>query len=114
MLHVRRWLCLAANRLEATHFPPPISELRAGLVVGIPTVRTVTTSNATLDLAALYGVLRRAIDHAGGASAFAGLHGITASYVSDVLHARTPPGPAILDALRLRRMVTYEHTGADE
>lgn len=82
--------------------------------MGIPTVRTVTTSNATLDLAALYGVLRRAIDHAGGASAFAGLHGITASYVSDVLHARTPPGPAILDALRLRRMVTYEHTGADE
>lgn len=82
--------------------------------MGIPTVRTVTTSNSTLDLAALYGVLRRAIDHAGGASAFADLHGITASYVSDVVHARTPPGPAILDALRLRRVVSYEQMGGAE
>jgi hypothetical protein len=51
-------------------------------------------------------MLRRVVEKQ-GQSAFADAHGINRSYVSNVLAGRALPGPAILDALGLERVVTY-------
>jgi hypothetical protein len=48
----------------------------------------------------VYGLLNRAIREAGSQAKFASDHGITATHVNDVLHARRPPSPQILAALK--------------
>jgi DNA-binding transcriptional regulator YdaS (Cro superfamily) len=40
-------------------------------------------------------------------AAWARSHGISPAYVSDVINGRREPGPAILDALGIERVVTY-------
>jgi DNA-binding transcriptional regulator YdaS (Cro superfamily) len=52
--------------------------------------------------------LRAAIVEAGSQSAFAELHGLSTAYVNDVLNRRREPGPAILEALGIEKVVTYE------
>jgi hypothetical protein len=61
----------------------------------------------TLHLVDVYARLSRAVREAGGAQAWALQNGISASYVSDTLHARRAPGPLILEALGLVQIVTY-------
>lgn len=51
---------------------------------------------------------------AGDQGAWARRNGVSAQYVSDVLHGRREPGNAILAALRLRRVVTYVPIGVSE
>jgi DNA-binding transcriptional regulator YdaS (Cro superfamily) len=50
-----------------------------------------------------------ALKHAVGHSqaAWARKHGVSPAYVSDVINGRREPGPAILDALGIERVVTY-------
>lgn len=52
-------------------------------------------------------MLRRACREAGGQKKWADSHGLSASYVSHVLHARCDPGKSILAALGLTMRVVY-------
>jgi DNA-binding transcriptional regulator YdaS (Cro superfamily) len=63
-------------------------------------------------LAAVFAELRKAIRAAGGQSAWAAEHGLSASYVSDVLNARREPGPAILAAIGFERRLIYRRKKA--
>jgi len=56
----------------------------------------------------VYAMLRQSCRDAGGQSAFARKHGVTAAYVSDVLNGRQDPGPALLKAIGVRKVVRYE------
>lgn len=56
--------------------------------------------------------LRVACRDAGGQQAWASRHGLSPAYVSDVLHARRDPGPLILTALGLQRIVRYQRVKA--
>lgn len=60
-----------------------------------------------LSLADVYARLRQHCNRAGGQKAFAEMHGISPQWVSDVLNARKEPGPSILSALGLVKVVTY-------
>jgi hypothetical protein len=51
--------------------------------------------------------LDAAVEQAGGQRLFALAHGLTASLVNDVLHARRPVSPLILAALGLRKVERY-------
>lgn len=53
------------------------------------------------------GRLNKACKAAGGQGAWAERHGLTGAYVSSVLRAKQEPGPAILEALGLRKIVRY-------
>lgn len=55
----------------------------------------------------LIALLRRRIKECGSQKDFAATAGISAQYVSDVLHGRREPGESILDALGLQKVVTY-------
>ena len=57
-----------------------------------------------MDIDEVRALLRRRVDEIGGATAYARRHAVTQVYVSDVLGGRRLPGPAILDALGLRRV----------
>ena len=54
--------------------------------------------------------LRKVIDfeYCGVQSHFAEDHDISPQYVHDVLIGRRPPGAKMLEALRLRKVVSYE------
>jgi transcriptional regulator with XRE-family HTH domain len=56
----------------------------------------------------LIALLRRRIKECGSQKDFAAVAGISAQYVSDVLHRRREPGEAILSALKLEKVVTYK------
>lgn len=56
----------------------------------------------------LLEVLRDACDRAGSQQAWAFRHGISESYVCDVLRGRRVPGAKVLTALGYRRAVSYE------
>jgi len=58
-------------------------------------------------LSFVYGELRKAVSEAGGQSAFAAKHGLSASYVSDVMNARRDPGASVLAAIGLKKVVGY-------
>ena len=51
--------------------------------------------------------MRAACKAAGGQAAWSERHGISPAYVSDVLNSRREPGPKILAALGLRKVVRY-------
>lgn len=51
--------------------------------------------------------LRNACAAAGSQQAWAQRHGLSAAYVSDVLHARREPGESILRPLGFARRITY-------
>lgn len=53
-------------------------------------------------------ILRQHCARAGTHQAWADAHGLAQGYVSDVLRGRKLPGPGILTALRLRKVVSYE------
>jgi DNA-binding transcriptional regulator YdaS (Cro superfamily) len=52
-------------------------------------------------------LLRRKVEQAGSQAAWADERGVTPAYVSDVLRGTREPGPAILNALGLERVVSY-------
>jgi hypothetical protein len=58
--------------------------------------------------------LSAACQEAGGNSAWATRHGVTPSYVSQTLAMHRTPGPKLLDAMRWRKVVTYEPVAAGE
>ncbi len=57
--------------------------------------------------------LRGLIDerHGGDQASWARENDLSAQYVNDVLRGRRSPGPRMLDALNLRRVVLYEILG---
>ena len=62
-----------------------------------------------LTLNEVVALLRKRCEEHGSQKAFAKMHDISAQYVTDVLHnKRREPGPKILDALGLRKVITYE------
>lgn len=67
---------------------------------------------ATLSKVALLERLRRKAARAGSQKALAGALGVTEAYLSEVLHGRREPGPTMLRALGLRRVVVYVTTRA--
>lgn len=62
------------------------------------------TQNTLFDV---FVQMRAACKDAGGQAAWAERHGMSAAYVSDVLNSRREPGPKILGALGLRKVVRY-------
>ena len=58
-------------------------------------------------------LIREEAEYEGGVRALARLWEVSAPYVSDLIHGRRAPGPAILARLGLRREVTvrYYHDG---
>lgn len=56
----------------------------------------------------LYTLLRTQCAKAGGQTAFANQHGVSVAYVSDVMNGRKEPGPALLKAMGVRKVVRYE------
>lgn len=57
--------------------------------------------------------LKRAAASAGSQRKWALRHGLSPQYVTDVLQFRREPGPAILAALGLVRVVTYHRKGKE-
>lgn len=53
-------------------------------------------------------ILRQHCTSAGTHQAWADVHGLAQGYVSDVLRGRKLPGPGILKALGLVKVVSYE------
>jgi DNA-binding transcriptional regulator YdaS (Cro superfamily) len=64
-------------------------------------------TDALLDSVGVFKQLRAACKAAGGQQAWAERHGLSASYVSDVLNGRRDPGESILRALGLAKVVRY-------
>lgn len=60
-----------------------------------------------LRVADVHQLIRAACEAQGSQAAWAALHGLSPSYLSDVLHMKRDPGPAILEALGLIRVVRY-------
>jgi DNA-binding transcriptional regulator YdaS (Cro superfamily) len=60
-----------------------------------------------LSLATIYAELRIACEGAGGQDAWARRHDLSPQYVSDVLNARRDPGPKLLTALGMRKVISY-------
>ena len=60
-----------------------------------------------ITLSGFYADLRKSCDAAGGQSKWSLAHGISPQYVNDVLNARKDPGPKILAALGLRRVIAF-------
>jgi len=56
----------------------------------------------------LHARLRKLCREAGGQSAFSRKHGVSVAYVSDFLNGRQDAGPALLQAMGLRKVVRYE------
>jgi hypothetical protein len=65
------------------------------------------TPRPPITLLDVYARLSVACREAGNQRAWAQRHGISATYLSDVLNARTEPGPTMLAALGLVRVVRY-------
>ena len=61
----------------------------------------------SLGLLDVYARLAAACRDAGGQKAWAMRHGISASYVSDVMQGKSDPGASILKPLGLERVVRY-------
>lgn len=60
-----------------------------------------------LDSLDVFKRLRAACQAAGGQAAWAARHGISAPYVSEVLNSTREPGPLILNALGLKKVVKF-------
>ena len=84
---------------DVSHVPLDTGD-RGGTCVG--------GGKSTVKLPELYAELRRACAEAGGQKHWADRKGVSEQYLSDVLNARKEPGPLILEALGLRRVVSYE------
>jgi hypothetical protein len=67
-----------------------------------------------ITLSGFYAILRKACESSGGQTNWSLAHGISPQYVSDVLNARKDPGPKLLAALGLRRVVMFAATTQEE
>lgn len=56
----------------------------------------------------LLAILERHIQQAGGVTKFARQIHVSRTYLYDVVNGRREAGPAILEALGVRKVVTYE------
>ena len=61
----------------------------------------------------LIALLMAGVRVKGSQKAFAEHLGISTAYLNDVLHNRREPGEKILDALGIKRIVTYEYKEKD-
>jgi DNA-binding transcriptional regulator YdaS (Cro superfamily) len=64
-------------------------------------------SGPLLDSLDVFKRLRAACKAAGGQAAWAERHGVSAAYVSEALNGTREPGPLILNALGLKRVVKF-------
>jgi len=64
------------------------------------------------NLSEIFYALTAACSDAGGQTAWAEKNGISPTYVSLVLNAKTEPGPKILAALGYRKQISYERLNA--
>lgn len=53
-------------------------------------------------------ILREECESAGSQAAWAFRHSVSPAYVSDTLNGRREPGPALLAALGIKRVTSYE------
>ena len=60
-----------------------------------------------LDLQGMRELLGRELDRAGGQTAWARRHGLHPSSINKVLHEQRLPGPKMLAALNLRKVIAY-------
>ncbi len=60
-----------------------------------------------LDRVDVFKRLRAACKAAGGQAKWAERHDLSPAHVSEVLNAKRDPGPAVLDALGLKRVVKF-------
>lgn len=60
-----------------------------------------------VSMTGLYDRIRKACKEAGGQSAWARSLGLSPSMISDVLNARSNPGPKILKALKLTQATVF-------
>ena len=60
------------------------------------------------NLAVVESTLHKAIRDCGTQYQFATKHKLSPQYVSDVLNRRRAPGPSLLKALKIRKVITYE------
>ena len=63
-----------------------------------------------MDKADMLGLLNAAIRRHGSQAAFARHAGVSDVHISQVANAIREPGPAVLSALGLRKVVTYQRT----
>ena len=66
------------------------------------------TTRLTTDAIGVFAMLRDAIKHAGGQRQFAEQAGVSQAHVSQVMASVRQPGPALLRALGMRRVVRFE------
>jgi transcriptional regulator with XRE-family HTH domain len=59
----------------------------------------------------LMKLIQQRVEQTGTQAALARELGITAVYLGDVLSGKREPGPKILDALGIRRVITYVKVG---
>ena len=64
-----------------------------------------------MTLEAFLAYLELSCRAAGSQQAFAKAHGISPQYLSDVLRGRRDPGQKLLDAMGLKRVVSYQQNG---
>ena len=60
-----------------------------------------------LDLQGMRELLGREVDRAGGQTAWARRYGLHPSSINKVLHEQRLPGPKMLAALNLRKVIAY-------
>lgn len=62
----------------------------------------------TLDINDVRKILRDKCDELGSQAAFSYIYGVSPGYISDTLTGRREPGPALLAALGIRRVTSYQ------
>lgn len=70
----------------------------------------MTDQATTLKMIDVYGLIRQACRDAGGQHKWAEQVGVTPAFVSALLHGRRNPSKRILDALGVRKVVTFHYT----
>lgn len=74
---------------------------------GVRMTASAPSSPFMIDAAEVRRMLAAAIGAAGSQKAWAKGHGMSTSYVHEVLRGTRDPGPAVLEALGLERVVGY-------
>lgn len=65
-----------------------------------------------LDAEAVRSMLAAAIGAAGSQKAFAQQHGLSGAYLSEVVRGTRDPGPAVLGALGMEKVIGYRRRSA--
>jgi len=67
----------------------------------------VPNKEESYDAAGISGILSASVREARGQTAWAAKHGVSVSYLNDVMNGRRAPGAKILNALGVQKVVRY-------